>query len=270
MPMLSLSPNNGLYYEYQPPEAGQATVVFVNALTGNTAAWQAVVGPACRAAGLGTLCYNFRGQVDSPFTPDLNLNAELIVADLSTLLAQIKPPKVVLCGLSIGGLFAAQAVLQGVQASGLVLLNTLRQIGPRLDWVNAATLQAVTVGGFPLLMDLFLPLLVNEEFLAKHRGQFLTSTQYTAQDTEHGHYKLMAAAGDANWDIPYEQLSLPVLTITGLQDRVFFDRSVVEALRQRLPQAQHIEWTDAGHLLPQEWPERLAEALIDFAQSLNA
>ena len=267
MPHLDLGPEDGLYYEYDPPPAGRPTYVFINALTGSTGAWQAVVAPTCRAAGLGTLCYNFRGQVDSPFQPGLTLDADLIVADLNRLLAELAPPRPVLCGLSIGGLYAARAVLEGAAASGLVLLNTLRRIGPRIDWINNATLRAVSVGGFPLLMDLFLPLLADEEFLAANRGAFLTGAAYAPEDPASGHCKLMAASAATGWDIAYQDLALPVLTVTGLQDRVFFDRAVVEELRARLPDARHIEWPDAGHLLPQERPERLAEALIDFANA---
>lgn len=267
MPHLSLGAQDALHYEYDPPRDGRPTYVFINALTGNTGAWQAVVAPACRAAGLGTLCYNFRGQVESPFQPDLTLDADLIVGDLKRLLAELAPPRVVLCGLSIGGLYAARAVLEGAAASGLVLLNTLRRIGPRIDWINNANLRAVSVGGFPLLMDLFLPLLADEEFLAANRSAFLTGTAYTPEDPASGHYKLMAASAATGWDIAYEDLALPVLTITGLQDRVFFERPVVEELRTRLPDARHIEWPDAGHLLPQERPERLAAALIEFADA---
>ena len=49
MAFLTLGPDEGLHYEYDPPgEAGQ-TFVFVNALTGNTGMWQAEIGPALRA-----------------------------------------------------------------------------------------------------------------------------------------------------------------------------------------------------------------------------
>ena len=268
MSLLSLGPQDGLYYEYTPPQDGRPTYVFVNPLTGNTAAWQALVGPTCREAGLGTLCYNFRGQADSPFSPNLTLDAALIVADLKRLLAEVDPPKPVLCGLSIGGLYAARAVLEGARADGLVLLNTLRVIGPRLDWINAAMVNAVTAGGFALLLDMYMPLLTNEEFQANNRNKFLTTTDYTPLDPAHGHFKLVAAAGATDWAIDYERLTLPVLTVTGLQDRIFFDRPVVEALRRRLPDATHIEWDNAGHLLPQERPEQLAAALIDFADKI--
>lgn len=266
---LEFGPNDGLYYEYSPPAEGLPTLVFVNALTGSTAGWQAEVAPRCREVGLGTLCWNFRGQADSPFSQDLALNDDLIVSDLTALLKDIDPPAPVLVGLSIGGLYAARAILGGAQARGLVLLNTLRRIGPRIAWINDAMLAAVRVGGFPLLLDLYLPLLANEDFQAQNRGNYLTASAYMPQDPAHGHFKLMESAGSTDWDVPYDRLSLPVLTVTGLQDRLFLDRNDVAQLRKQLPVAEHLEWADAGHLLPLEHPARLADALIDFAKELD-
>ena len=266
---LELGPEDGLHFEYDPPAAKNATLIFVNALTGSTSAWQAAVAPRCRKAGLGTLCWNFRGQTDSPFSQDLDLNADLVIGDLVTLIRQVAPPRPILVGLSIGGLYGSRAILAGAPAVGLVLLNTLRRIGPRIAWINDALLAAVRVGGLPLLLDLYLPLLTNEAFQAENRSKYLTTSAYTPQDPDHGHLKLMEAAGSTDWDLPYEQLNLPVLTITGLQDRLFLDHDEVERLRSRLPQAKHVEWRDAGHLFPLEHPARLADALVHFAKGLD-
>lgn len=266
---LALGPKDGLYFEYDAPSEGKPTLVFINALTGSTTAWQAVVASRCREAGLGTLCWNFRGQADSPFSEDLELNAELIIIDLVRLLKEVDPPRPVLVGLSIGGLYASRAVLAGAHAEGLVLLNTLRHIGPRIAWVNDALLAAVRAGGFPLLLDLYLPLLTNEEFQAANRDNYLVATDYAPQDPAHGHFKLMEAAGSTDWDVPYGKLEMPVLTITGLQDRLFLDMDHVTRLRNQLPRGEHLEWADAGHLLPLERPERLADALITFAEGLD-
>ncbi len=265
MPLLPLAAEEGLFHEYDPPaKDGAPTFVFVNALTGNTGAWQAVVAPRLRDAGFGTLAYNLRGQVDSPLHASTALTPDLIVRDLAHLIGEIGPPRPILCGLSIGGLFAAQAILGGVKAEGLVLLNTLREIGPRIAWVNDAMFQAVKTGGFPLLLDMFFPLLVGQETARSRRQAFLTGAAYKPEPKTSGHYRLMSIGGDVDWDLPYERLDLPVLVISGHEDRVFFDAAVVDRLVARLSRAERLDWPDAGHLLPVERPERLAEALIAF------
>jgi len=269
VPQLDLSPGNGLFYDYAPPGAQGFTFVFVNALTGSTAMWEAAIAPALREAGHGTLAYNFRGQADSPFTPGTELDQALIVDDLCRLLADVEPPRPVLVGLSIGGLFAAGACLEGAEAAGLVLINTLRCPGPRLDWINAATLRAAQVGGLRLLMDINMPLLVNPERLQEIRAGFLAEAPYEPLDPTHGHYNLLANSGRADWDLPYERLDLPTLIMTGLQDRVFFDRDDVEALYARLPKARRLDLRDAGHLIPVERPQATIEALLDFGRWLG-
>ncbi len=270
MPVLELSPQSGLYYEHHAPTDAAATFVFFNALTGDTAAWEGVICPVLRDAGHGTLVYNMQGQTNSPFAPDTELSEKQIVADAVKLLAAVSPVRPILVGLSIGGLFASRVWLAGSQAIGLVLINTLRREGPRLRWIGDALLRAVEVGGLPLFRDLFLPLLMNEGWLQKNRPDFLqTDANYKALEPTSGHYKLLSEAGrNADWNIPYEQLTLPTLVITGLQDHVFLEKDVVETLFARIPDGRRIDMPAAGHLIPGEQPEALGEALLTFAKEI--
>jgi len=269
MPVLDIGPQDGLVYAFSPPNAGASTFVFVNALTGSLDMWEAAVAPALRAAGHGTLTYNFRGQNDSPFAPGTALGPDLIVQDLCTLLTRIDPPRPILTGLSIGGLFAAQAVLAGAAAQALVLINTLRRPTARLDWINSAMVKAVATGGTQLLMDMLLPMLVNDEQLDAMRDGCLAPSPYAAMDPAHGLFNLMQHAGAAGWDLAYESLDLPVLIMTGLQDRVFYVADDVAALAARIPQPHMVEMSDAGHLIPLERPESTARALLQFAAGLK-
>lgn len=256
------------HIHHRPAREGAPSFVFVNALTGSTDAWEAAVAPALRERGFGTLSWNFRGQTDSPFAPETELTAELIVADLRRLLETVAPARPVLVGLSIGGLYAARAVLEGARAEGLILLNTLREIGPRIAWVNDALPALVAHGGVPLFLDALFPLLVNQDFAAKARPNFLKGG-YAPLDPAHGHMNLMRNSVATDWELPYERLMLPTLVVTGLQDRVFLDREVVDRLYARLPDARREDWLDAGHLLPQERPEALAESLARFGAEIE-
>jgi pimeloyl-ACP methyl ester carboxylesterase len=272
MSFFSLGPQDGLYYEHQPAQSeNTVTFVFFNALTGDTAAWGAVIGPVLRKAGYGTLAYNLRGQTDSPFSPGVELGEDLIVADAAKLLDELKPARPIFVGLSIGGLFASRVWLAGSEAIGLVLINTLRRDGARLKWIGDALVRAVEIGGLPLFRDLFLPLLMNEDWLEKNRPAFLTpDPKYTALPPASGHYKLLSEAGrQSNWDIPYSRLKLPTLVITGLQDHVFLEQDVVDTLYAQIPDGRRIDMSDAGHLIPGEQPEALAEHLIRFAKEIS-
>jgi len=271
MASFAIDGSNNLHYVHHPAEASGVTFVFFNALTGDTTMWESPIGETLRRGGHGVLAFNFRGQRDSAFAPGTALTPDLIVEDARALLAHVAPERPVFVGLSIGGLFAAQVHLggtPGAEAIGLVLINTLRKDGARLRWINDAVVRAAEVGGLELFRDLYVPLLFAEPWLAENRGNFLKAPAYAPIDPESGPYNLLKHAGAADWDLPYEELDLPVLVMTGLEDHVFLDRKAVAELSARMPDAGRLDVEGAGHLLPGEDPEAVAEALLDFAASL--
>jgi 3-oxoadipate enol-lactonase len=266
MPTHHLGPADGLHFEHRPPSAADAvTFVFFNALTGDAASWEAEVAPTLLARGHGTLVWNLRGQKDSPFGASEAVSAQQIVADAVTLMAARTPRRPVYVGLSIGGLFAAQAHLSGARCEGLLLINTLRKAGPRLEWVNAAVDRAALTGGARLIQDLYLPLLSGPAWQAANRARFLQDQPYEPLDPASGTALLLAAGKGADWDLPYERLTIPVTVLSGLQDRVFFDAADVAGLCARLPDAERIDVGDIGHLVTMERPQAIVDACLALA-----
>ena len=270
MPVLELSPRNTLSYEYEAPSDSGLTLVGFNPLTGDRSMWQAAVGAAARENGHGLLIYNMRGQAGSDFT-FTQLDEAMIVEDARALLDHVRPRRPLHMGLSIGGLFALKAHLGGgsARAEGIVLINTLRRSGPRLDWINDATVRMADIGGLDMLRDLFAPLLFNEDWQAANRANFLKPGPYQKLDSSEGAYMLLASGGTADWDVAYESVDVPVLSITGMQDRVFRDPADIDALFARIPDGRRIEMENAGHMVPVEQPEAFASAVIDFANTLK-
>jgi len=153
------------------------------------------------------------------------------------------------------------------QAAGIVLLNTLREINPRIAWINDALPHYVATGGAALFLGLMMPLLTNPEFAAKARPNFLTGP-YEPLDPTRGHANLMRNSVNTDWGFDWASLDLPVLNITGLHDRVFRDPEVIDRLYAKLADARREEWDDAGHLLPLERPDRLVERLVAFGREI--
>lgn len=268
MTLHTLSDGGSIYYLHHNPTAPRMpTLIFFNPLTGDTGNWETVIAPRLRERGFGTFSFDYRGQTHSPLSPETALDSALIVSDAVELLNKISPEKPIFVGLSIGGLYAAWAWLEGANAEKIVLINTLRRNGPRLKWVGDALVRAVELGGLQLFRDLYLPLLMNEDWLEANRNAFLkNSDDYIALSPESGHYRLLAEAGPtADWDFPYEKLDLPTLIVTGLQDHVFLEREVVDELCNRLPRGERLDVPDAGHLIPAEHPEALADYIAEFA-----
>ncbi|NJO38823.1 MAG: hypothetical protein HC871_15980 [Rhizobiales bacterium] len=52
MAVFQIGDGDALFYEHRrPQDEGKATFAFFNALTGETGAWEASIGPALREAG---------------------------------------------------------------------------------------------------------------------------------------------------------------------------------------------------------------------------
>ena len=271
MARLEIAPGESLYYEYAEasgPSARGMTFVFVNALTGNTGMWQGGIAPALRDAGFGTLCYNFRGQAETGFGDGTELTPALVVHDLNRLLDHLAPPRPVPVGLSIGGLFAAQAELAAPRAAGLVLINTLRKPSRRLAWIGRAMVELARLGGSRLVMAANLPMIAGPELLAKLWDTSFAEEPFAPLDANDGLFRLMAGSLATDWDFPYQRLGPKVLLMTGHYDRVFRIDADIAELKARIPEVREIVYPDAGHLIPVERPERFTRDLIAFAETL--
>lgn len=269
MAIFKINNQDALFYEHQPPgESDGATFVFFNALTGDTGAWEAEIGPALRKAGHGTLMWNFRGQKDSPFSnPDV-ITAKGIVDDAIALIRAVKPNRSVYVGLSIGGLFAAQAHFGGVPCDGLLFINTLRKAGSRLDWTNRAAHRAALIGGGRLIQDLMLQHLTGPAWQAANSVNFLKDDPYEPLDPDSGAARLLGAGIGADWAIAYEKLTMPVTVLSGLQDHVFYEADDVAELTGRLPDAETIDISDIGHLVTMERPAAITRACLALVDRL--
>ena len=261
--------SHGLHVEHRRPAAPDGlTFVFFNALTGDTGQWEAPIAAPLRDAGHGTLLFNFRGQKGSPLREGVSVDADAIVVDAVEMVRAEAPARPAHVGLSIGGLFALQAHLGGAPAEGLLLINTLRKAGPRLEWVNSAVHRAAMVGGGELLRDLFTPLLAGPAWLAGQRQGFLTAERYEGLDPASGTALLLASGNSADWDVAYERVDVPVIVLSGLEDHVFYDAADVRELARRMPRAERIDLPDVGHLIPVERPSAVLDACLILARRL--
>ena len=266
---LDIDKKNSLYFEYEEGKQNTYTYVFVNALTGNTSAWNGVIGKRVRDAGHGYLTYNFRGQINSSFDKSMNLTSEIIISDLLKLIDHLKLKKIILCGLSIGGLYAAIASLEEIDVKGLVLINTLRKPSPRLEWINRAMVNAFKLGGSALIMDMGMPVIASPKFLNKVKSNALVFENYKTSDKNDGIFKLMEGSLSANWFFDWSKINVPTLIMTGHLDKMFRIPEDIEDLVKKIKNPITLELPNCGHLIPLEEPEQFSDHIIKFAKNLN-
>ena len=107
---------------------------------------------------------------------------------------------------------------------------------------------------------------MNRDWKAENRPQFLKSEPYTSYAADDRALMLLKSGSTADWNVDYERVDVTVLSITGLQDRVFLDRDDVRELAARIPGCRTIDMADAGHMLPVERPAALSQALVEFTR----
>ena len=272
MPKFEISPGNAFAYDHIAPSPQGFTFTCFNALSGDRSMWLNTIGQALQSAGHGLLVWNFRGQPETDFT-FAETSEDMIVSDAMALFEAVKPERPIHVGLSIGGLFAIRAQERGGagRANGLVLLNTLRKSGPRLDWVNHSVVRMAETGGLDLMRDLYSPLLMNADWQEANRSGFLKpDAAYQPLPAGDGTLMLLKSGIGASWNVNYEAIDVPVLSITGLQDRVFRDPDHIDELSARVPNLMRLDMEDAGHMIPVERPDALSEAILKFASGVSA
>jgi len=265
------STGNGLAYNYQPASSASAvTFVCFNPLTGDKSMWDDVVKSSLVDGGHGFLTWNLRGQQDSPFTPD-TITEQSIVEDAAALLSTIQPQNPVYVGLSVGGLYAAKTHLsaQGHPCVAMVLINTLRIIGPRLSWINHALVRLAETGGLELLRDVYSPLLLGEGWIEKNRSGFLKQDNYHPILPKDGALHLLKAGAATRWDVNWQDIKVPVLNITGMQDHIFRNDEDIAELLKLFPSVKALNYKDAGHMIPVEASAALANDITEFVNTIQ-
>jgi pimeloyl-ACP methyl ester carboxylesterase len=266
---IELDADNAIHViHHAPGEKGQ-TFVFLNSMGATTDAWESQIAPLLRAQGFGTLSFDYRGQGKTRFGPTATLEPAEIITDVVTTLDRLNPVRPILVGLSIGGLFGAHAVIRGARAEGIVFINTLRKANAQVEWINTLEARLIAMGGMPLVLDVLRPVLSSVDQLKKLRPTHLPADGYKPWPADHPRRRLAEGVNKADWDVPYEQLTLPVLVMTGVHDRLFRIQPDVDEIVARLPDATVITYPDGGHSLQAEFPDRFVTDIAGFADQLR-
>jgi 3-oxoadipate enol-lactonase len=267
MAYLNREPGTDLYYNHVPARAGFWTFAFMNSSGASAAVWEKEIVPALTARGYGTIVIDYRGQGQSRYTGSASFTQEEIVADATAVLDACRAKDLVLVGISIGGIHAARVWQGGVPCVGMVLVNTLRKHAPVTSWLAELEYRLLEIGGPRLLHDVFRPVTVAPGELAQMRDQSLLDRPYEPAAPDLPRFRLQDGARRVNWDFPWQDLTCPVLVMTGMHDRLFRVQSHVDELAARIKDVTVADFADDGHALHTENPARFVEELDAFARS---
>jgi pimeloyl-ACP methyl ester carboxylesterase len=270
---------NGLKIHYKMAGSGQPVMILLHGFASSTLSWQNVMGPLSRsgtviafdrpAFGLSARPLTWNGQ--NPYSPEAQVDIAVALMD------KLGIQQAILVGNSAGGSQAVYATLRHPErVLALVLVDAaIYSGGGPPGWVKLLlrTPQMRHLG--PLIARSLLsrsetliqqawhdPTKVTSKTLADYRK----FTQVANWDQALWEFTL--ASRDLHLDQHLGELQLPVLVVTGDDDRIVpMEESI--RLSKALPAAELVVIPNCGHVPQEECPEPFIKAVVDFVGEIR-
>jgi len=184
------------------------------------------------------------------------------VADLIGLLDHLGLDRIVLCGLSVGGLIAQGiAARQPDRVSALILCDTAARIGDDDLWNTR--IAAIEADGIEALADPIMERWLSAGFRAEKPDEALAWRNMLVRTTVDGYVGTCAAIRDADLTESTRQIRMPVLGICGSEDGAT-PPDLVRGTIAMIEGARFELIEGAGHLSCVENPDRVAALITGF------
>ena len=118
-------------------------------------------------------------------------------------------------------------------------------------------------------MDFNMPVIASPQLLEKMKPNALNPDNYKPLDENSGIFKLMQGSLTADWNLDWSNIKVPTLIMTGHYDKVFRNPDDIDELAGLIKNAERLELTDCGHLIPIEKPDIFATYINDFVKKLG-
>lgn len=247
-----------LHYAVEGPH-DKPVMVFSGSLGSDFRMWDRLVD---RLAGRYRMVrYDKRGHglSEAPARP---YRMDDHVADLIGLLDHLGLDRIVLCGLSVGGLIAQGiAARQPDRVSALILCDTAARIGDDDLW--NARIAAIEADGIEVLADPIMERWLSAAFRAEKPDEALAWRNMLVRTTVDGYVGTCAAIRDADLTESTRQIRMPVLGICGSEDGAT-PPDLVRGTIAMIEGARFELIEGAGHLSCVENPDRVAALITEF------
>jgi pimeloyl-ACP methyl ester carboxylesterase len=267
---------NGIKVHYKIHGSGEPVMILLHGFGASTFSWREVIQPLSKlgtviaydrpAFGLTERPMPEEWQGENPYT--LPSQDDLLLG----LMDQLDIQKAILVGNSAGGTVAVYTALQHPgRVQSLVLVDAaiyqsgganalLRSIFklPQVDRLGPLFVRKIRDWGMNMLNSAWYdPSKITPEITAGYRKPLL------AENWDRALWELTKAQGDAGLASQLDRLTLPVLVITGDDDRIVPTQNSIQ-LQADLPDAQLVVIQDCGHVPQEECPQEFLNAVTKF------
>ncbi|WP_289078065.1 3-oxoadipate enol-lactonase [uncultured Thalassospira sp.] len=262
---LQVAPINGTHIHYSQSGPKDAPVlVFSNSLGTDLRIWDDVV--AALSERFNIVTYDKRGHGlsgigDAPY--DIALHAN----DLIGLLDHLGLDKVIICGLSVGGLIAQKVTqLQPERVRGLILCDTAPKLGDYNGWNTR--IEAIKADGIDVLGDAIMERWLSPMFRKDRPLETAMYRDMLVRTTEAGYIGTCVALRDGDLREAAGKIAVPTLCICGSDD-LATPPAVVREMATMIPNAEFELIDGVGHLPCIETPELLTRLIDRFTKEKN-
>jgi pimeloyl-ACP methyl ester carboxylesterase len=275
---------NGLSVQYKEMGQGEPVFILLHGFGASEYSWREVMEPLSKYGRVIAYDRPAFGLTERPMPGEwagtnpysIEGNVEL----LDGLMDELGVEKGILIGNSAGGgVAAAYALEHPEQVQGLVLVD------PALGSGRGGRFPSwlLPIMSSPQLRNLG-PLLVRSIAgdsgdetirLAWHDPALITQDVYEgyrrplkADNWDKALYEFAIAANPVNYVDRLEELSMPVLVVTGDDDRIVPTDSSIQ-LAGKIPGAQLVVFDQCGHVPQEECPDQFMDAMLTFLKGVK-
>lgn len=255
--------DTAIHYRAVGLAPGKPVIAFVNSLGTDFRIWDAVMAELGDAYAY--VLHDKRGHgLSGTGTPPYTI--ETHADDLVALLDHLKIGKVIVWGLSVGGLIAqAIAVAHPERVAALVLSNTADRIGTAEMW--NARIDTIGAQGLASLVDPVMERWFTPAFRRDDNALYAGARAMLVRQPADGYCGTCAAIRDADYTEAVAGIAVPTLCVAGDQDGST-PSDLVKALSGRIPGSRFAEIAGCGHIPCLEQPAAYAAVVADFLKSV--
>ncbi|MBZ9668301.1 3-oxoadipate enol-lactonase [Mesorhizobium sp. ES1-3] len=252
-----------LHHRYVEANGRTPPVVFINSLGTDFRIWDEVV--ALLAGEMPLLVYDKRGHGLSDNGGGVR-SIDDHADDLSALIDHFGFDRIVLVGLSVGGMVAQRLYARRPEiVQGLVLSDTAHKIGTAESWNGR--IATVERDGIEAIADGVMKVWFTPDFHAARAADLAGCRNMLTRQALPGYVGTCMAVRDADLTEAARRIAVPTLCIVGDQDGST-PPDLVRSLAGLIPGARFEVIRDAGHIPCVERPEALTTLIRDFVASL--
>lgn len=247
--LFGLEDGNRLFCQHHFISEEIPTVVFLNGLSQSTQAWAAVTPQFTGIYNvlLIDLVFQGRSTADGAFR-----SYDQHAKDVTALINSLGVQKPVLCGLSYGSAVAQHALVQFPgRYAGAVLMSTFAHNAEVFTAMGESWKSALRAGGYPLLLDVMLPVVLGASYFEKPLIPIQTLKELRVSNNlaPDNLFKLMMATetrGDYRPEL--HSVNVPVMIIHGEED-LLIPVAIAQQVNEHIADSEFIVLKGVGHTL---------------------